>query len=210
MVKPNSTAAAKADEKSALLPYVFMGFAVVLLSAFLVTQAAAQKEPGADENTGANIAADALDYCSWLADDRVAAEGGLAEDGWAVDYSESSGPFVWEINASKIYPDGTDAYIFALIESYPTGRVTYCSYDATGISVPPNLNAFGELFDVAGVVEDFGDGVVYGTWEDIYNDVFYFILANTDIDYFFAQMTIVSAGGIFDDDVDATAGDGGK
>ncbi|MHA1559739.1 MAG: hypothetical protein ACTSWI_03595 [Alphaproteobacteria bacterium] len=210
MVKPNTTAAAKA-EKRPLFPYALTGLAVILLSAFLITQAAAQKDPapaggGAE---AANIAADALDYCAWIAEDSIAAEGGLVEDGWTVDYSESSGPFVWEINTSKIYPDGTDAYIFALIESYPTGQVTYCSYDATGISVLPDLYAFGDIFEVEGVVEDLGGGVVYGTWEDIYDDVFYFVLANTDIDYFFAQMTIISAGGISDGTPDAAAG-GGK
>jgi hypothetical protein len=47
MVKRNSTAAVRA-EKNTLLPHVFMGFVVVLLSAFLVTQAAAQKDPGPD------------------------------------------------------------------------------------------------------------------------------------------------------------------
>ena len=204
MAKTNTTATAKAD-KRALLPYALTGLAIILLSAFLITEVTAQKDAG--EDTGAtNIAADALDYCAWLGEDSVAAEGGLVEDGWTIDYSESSGPFVWEINASKIYSDGTDAYIFALIESYPTGQVTYCSYDATGISVPPDLYAFSELFDVDGVVEDLGDGVVYGTWEDIYDDIFYFILANTDVDYFFAQMTVISAGVI----VDAAAGDGGK
>jgi hypothetical protein len=169
-----------------------------------------RKIPAQTDAGAADIASEALDYCAWIAEDSVAAEEGLAEDGWVVDYSESSGPFVWEINASKIYPDGTDAYIFALIESYPTGQVTYCSYDATAIPVLPDLYAFGELFDVEGVVEDLGDGVVYGTWEDIYDDIFYFVLANTDIDYFFTQMTIISAGGIYDDAADAPAGDGGK
>jgi hypothetical protein len=210
MVKPKTTAAAKAERRN-LLPYVLTGFVVVLLSAFLVTQAAAQKDPGPDGNAGAgDIASEALDYCAWIAEDSLAAEDGLTADGWNIDYSESSGPFVWEINASKIYPNGTDAYIFALVESYPTGQVTYCSYDATGIPVPPDLHAFGELFDVDGIVEDLGDGVVYGTWEDIYDDVFYFVLANTDIDYFFAQMTIISAGGIYDAAADAAAAGDGK
>lgn len=196
MVKPKTIAAPKA-EKRTVLPYAVTGFVVILLSAFLVTQAAAQKDPGPDGDA-ANIASEALDYCAWIAEDSLAAEDGLTADGWTIDYSESSGPFVWEISASKIYPDGTDAYIFALIESYPTGQITYCSYDAGAIAVPPDLYAFGELFDVEGVVEDFGDGVVYGTWEDIYDDVLYFVLASTDVDYFFVQMTVISAGGILD------------
>ena len=209
MVKPIATATTKAEKRS-LFPYALTGLAVILLSAFLITQAAAQKDPVPAEGgaEAADIAADALEYCAWIAEDSAAAEGGLAEDGWTVDYSESSGPFVWEVNASKTYPDGTDAYIFALVESYPTGQVTYCSYDASGISVLPNLYAFGEIFDVEGVVEDLGDGVVYGTWEDIYDDVLYFVLANTDIDYFFAQVTVITAGGINDGAAEATVGDG--
>lgn len=195
-----TTTTAKTAKRN-LLPYAMTGMAVVLLSAFLVSEAAAQKAPGpgpVNPGVQADIIGDAIDYCAWMAEDDVGAEEALAADGWTIDYSESNGPYVWEINAYKIYDDGTDAYIFALIETYPTGRITYCSYDANTLPAIPDLNAISQQYDVAGEIDDYGDGVAYGTWEEIADDAFYFVLANTDVDYFFLQMTAVTAGGLYD------------
>ncbi len=204
-----TTTTAKTAKRN-LLPYTMTAMAVVLLSAFLVSEAAAQKAPGPGPvNPGgaqADIITDAIDYCAWMAEDDIAAEEALAADGWTIDYSEANGTYVWEINAYKIYDDGTDAYIFALIETYPTGRITYCSYDANTLPAIPDLARISQEYDVAGEMDDYGDGLVYGAWEEITDDAFYFVLANTDVDYFFLQMTVVSAGGF----ADAGSGGSGK
>ena len=210
MARQISTTAAKTAKRN-LVPYTTTALAVVLLAAFLVSEAAAQKAPGpgpVNPGATADVIADAIDYCAWIAEDSVGAEEAMTADGWTIDYSESSGPFVWEINASKIYADGTDAYVFALIETYPTGQIAYCSYDANTLSMQPDITTIGTLYEVDGEYEDYGNGIIYGTWEEINDDSFYFVLANTDVDYFFLQMTVVTAGGLHGGE--AAGGSGGK
>jgi hypothetical protein len=169
-------------------------FAAALL-AFGSSQAHAQKGPGTPAEP-ADIISDAVDFCAMIVNDLEEAETQLPQDGWTVEYSDANGPFVWEISASKIYADGTDAYIFALIETYPAGSIAYCSYDAQSVPGALDLTSITTEYDVQGNIEQTEDGV-YGTWQDSGTDGTYYVLANQDAvdNYFFFQMTFVAANG---------------
>ena len=183
---------AKTRAAAAALPYplriALAGFVAVALAMFAATQAKAQK--GA---TSTELVFDAVEICGLIISDLDDAEADLAADGWAIDYSQSNGPFVWEVGASKIYDDGTDVYIFALLETYPTGMIGYCSFDAQVVPNTLDLEAVAAEYDVVGMVE-YTDIGTYGTWEEFGDGGVYFVQASQDNadNYFFLQMTFVT------------------
>ena len=123
-----------------------------------------------------------------IVNDVNTAEAELIGLGWIIEDSYSKGPFVWELDASKIYDDGTDVFLFALIESYPSGEIGYCSFDAQYVPVIQGLESIADLYGVSGIVE-YVDGGAYGAWENMADDGVYFLLAEMIDDYFFLQMT---------------------
>jgi hypothetical protein len=169
-------------------------FAVALLASGSI-QAYAQKGPATPAGP-TDLVGDAVEFCAMIVNDLEEAEIQLPANGWTVEYSDASGPFVWEISASKIYADGSDAYIFALIETYPAGSIGYCSFDVQAVPNTLDLAAITDEYDVAGTVEQTEDGT-YGTWQDVGTDGTYYVLANQDAvdNYFFFQMTFVAANG---------------
>jgi hypothetical protein len=169
-------------------------FAAALL-AFAPSQANAQKGPGTPAEP-VDLIGDAVEICAMIVNDLEEAENQLPQDGWTVEYSDANGPFVWEISASKIYTDGSDAYIFALIETYPAGAIAYCSYDAQSVPGTLDLEAVAADYDVQGTVQHNGDGA-YGTWQDTGTDGTYYVLASQDAydNYFYFQMTFVASNG---------------
>lgn len=162
------------------------------------TQARAQKGEASTD-----IVFDAVEICGLIINELETAEADLANDGWAVEYSEANGPFVWEIGASKIYADGSDAYIFALLETYPTGFIGYCSFDVQGVPGTLDLEAVAAEYDVVGTVE-YNDIGAFGIWEEFADGGAYYVQARQDSadNYFFLQMTFIGTS-------DGTGGGGG-
>lgn len=166
MARLTKQPAANATTTRNLLQISLAAFAGVMLIALLATQATAQKRtPGST-----SLIEDGIDLCAIIED------------------SYSKGPFVWELDASKIYDDGTDVFLFALIESYPSGEIGYCSFDAQYVPVIQGLESIADLYGVSGIVE-YVDGGAYGAWENMADDGVYFLLAEIIDDYFFLQMT---------------------
>ena len=182
-----------------LLRYALAGLVALALTSIMTNQAQAQK--GA---TSSELVAEALEICGTIVTDVDDAEAELADTGWFIEYAEANGPFVWELSASKIYDDGTDVYIFALIEVYPTGLIGYCSFDAQAVPVSLDFEAVAEEYDVPGMIK-YTDIGIYGAWEEVGDGGVYYVLANQDIadNYFFLQMTFVSQS-------DGAIGDGAK
>ena len=79
-------------------------------------------------------------------------------------------------------------FLFALIESYPSGEIGYCSFDAQYVPVIQGLESIADLYGVSGIVE-YVDGGAYGAWENMADDGVYFLLAEMIDDHFFLQMT---------------------
>jgi hypothetical protein len=183
---------AKIRAASAALPgplrITMAGLVAVALAMFAATQAKAQK--GA---TSTELVFDAVEICVLIVSDLDDAEAELAATGWAIDYSQANGPFVWEFGASKIYDDGTDVYIFALLETYPTGLIGYCSFDAQVVPNTLDLEAVAAEYEVTGVVE-YTDIGAYGAWEEFGDGGVYYVQASQDNadNYFFLQMTFVT------------------
>ena len=182
-----------------LLRYALAGLVALALTSIMTNQAQAQK--GA---TSPELVAEALEICDTIVTDVDDAEAELADTGWFIEYAEANGPFVWELSASKIYDDGTDVYIFALIEVYPTGLIGYCSFDAQAVPVSLDFKAVAKEYGVPGMIE-YTDIGVYCAWEEVGDGGVYYVLANQDIadNYFFLQMTFVSQS-------DGAIGDGAK
>lgn len=191
LTRTRAVAAASTDLFRFAMPALF---AAVLL-AFGSSQADAQKGPATPAEP-ADLISDAVDFCAMIVNDLEEAETQLPLDGWTVEYSEANGPFVWEISASKIYADGSDAYIFALIETYPAGAIGYCSYDAQAVPGTLDLASITTEYEVQGTVQQTEDGV-FGTWQDNGTDGTYYVLASQDAydNYFYFQMTFVAASG---------------
>ena len=183
---------AKTGAAAALLPgplrIILAGSVAVALAMFAATQAKAQK--GA---TSTELVFEAVEICGLIINDLDDAEAELAATGWAIDYSQANGPFVWELGASKIYDDGTDVYIFALLETYPTGLIGYCSFDAQVVPNTLDLEAVAAEYEVTGWVE-YTDIGAYGTWEEFGDGGVYYVQASQDAadNYFFLQMTFVT------------------
>lgn len=212
MAKPTTRTVALAVRRN-LLPFSVAALGAALLSAFMVSNALAQKAPGGGDGGGGggnanDLIFDAIEFCAEISEDSLDGEEQLIAAGWTIDYSDSNGPYVWEISATKLYPSGAEASIFALIESYPTGEITYCSFDAFDSPEAPDLAIVAQEYDVIGETQDMGGGLIYGTWEVVEGDTTYYVLANTDIDYFFLQMTAVTTGLPPLGDGDAPAGSG--
>jgi hypothetical protein len=178
-----------------------LAMAVLLAVALLAVPASAQKGTASTE-----LVIDAVDRCVSIASDTLEdVEADLVDLGWTIEYSDFSGPFVWELSASKIFPDGTDVYLFALIELYPTGTVVYCTYDAQAVPGAVDLNVITTEYEVVGTIEQ-TDAGVFGAWEEIGDGGVYYVLAdhNTADALFFLQMTFVVLPG------DDTAGNAAK
>ena len=175
--------------------------AAASLVALVATQATAQKN--ADESP--DMVIEAIDICGMILTDVTAAEAELANLGWFVEDSYSISPFSWEISASKIYDDGADAYVFAVIESYPSAEIGYCSFDLQLIAEPVDFDVVVDTYDVVGEVRH-DDVGAYGTWESVDDDAVYFVLGTYEdgADYFFVQMTRLGEG------TSAGIGGGGK
>jgi len=187
MTRTKAAAAVSSD----LIRFALAGFLALALTSFLVTQAMAQKTPGGAPSPA--LVTDAVDICGIVVNEPLEdAEAELANLGWSLDYSEPSGAFVWEINASKIYDDGTDVYLFALLELYPTGLIGYCTFDAQAVPGRVDLNAVADVYGVPGTIEETDVGI-YGAWEEIGDGGIYYVLANQDYsdNYFFLQMTFI-------------------
>jgi hypothetical protein len=160
--------------------------AALLVPALVAAPASAQKGAASTE-----LAIDAVERCATIANGTVEeAEAELVDLGWTIEYSDSAGPFVWEISASKVFADGADVYLFALIELYPTGFIVFCTYDAQPVPGAVDLNAITDAYDVVGTIEQ-TDAGAYGAWEEIGDGGVYYVLAeqNTADAYFFFQMT---------------------
>ena len=184
-----------------LVRYALTALAAMLAPALLAAPASAQKGAASTE-----LAIDAVERCVTIANgtlEEVGAE--LVDLGWTVEYSDAHGPFMWELSASKIFPDGADVYLFALIELYPTGLIVYCTYDAQGVTGAVDLNAITTEYEVTGTVEQTDTGT-YGAWEEIDDGGVYYVLAeqNPADASFFLQMTFVVPPG------EETAGGGVK
>lgn len=186
MAKPSRTAAAKASARD-IIPYALAALAAAFLIAIAATQASAQK--GSD---GSYLVVDGLDTCGEIVDNPAGAEGLLTDAGWFVEDIFQNGPFVLEISASKIYDDGSDAYIFALIESYPSADLGYCSFDVQAVGGTVDLAIVDETYDTVGMIEP-GEFGIHGTWEAATDDAIYLVLSNYEEDsaYLFVQMTKV-------------------
>lgn len=193
MARLTNKATAKAARRD-LRPLILTALATAFLLAVIATQAFAQKGPG-PAGQSANLIEDSIDLCALLSGDRAEAESELAAQGWSIDYSDSNGPYVWEVDASKTYADGTYASIFALMETYPTGQITYCSFTADSVPNVPDLAAVQQIYDVDGEVQPY-DGGADGTWEQIADGVAYYALANVSEGYFYLQLTTVAQGGL--------------
>jgi hypothetical protein len=201
MARVTKTTAARAVARD-FLPLSLAALASVILLTLLATQAWAQKSPGPASPGGpppagqpANLIEDSIDICSSLSGDLTDAQNQMVAQGWSIDYSDSSGPYVWEVDASKIYSDGSNASIFALIETYPTGQITYCSFTADSVPNPPALETVEQIYDVTGEVQHY-EGGADGTWEQVGDGVTYYALANVDLNYFYLQVTTVASGGL--------------
>ncbi len=177
------------------LPLSLTALATVILLALFATQAAAQKGPATPTGQAPNLIEDSIDYCALLSGDLTDAQNQMTADGWSIDYSDSNGPYVWEIDASKTYSDGTSVSIFSLIETYPAGQITYCSFTANSVPNPPSLEDVQQIYDVDGEVQPY-DGGEDGTWEQVGDGVTYYALANVSENYFYMQLTTVATGGL--------------
>lgn len=196
MARLTNTPAAKAVRRD-IFPLSLTALATVLLLAFMANQAWAQKGPGPAGPAGGsvNLIEDSLDLCALLSGDRGDAESELQAQGWSIDYSDSNSSYVWEVDASKTYADGSYASIFALMETYPTGQITYCSFTADSVPNVPDLNTVQQVYDVTGEVQPF-DGGADGTWEQVNDGVTYYALASVSEGYYYMQLTAVAQGGL--------------
>jgi len=182
-----TTVAAKATARD-ILPYAATALAGAILVAVAATTADAQQK-GSDASY---LVVDGLDTCGALVDDGTGAEDILIDDGWFIEDVYQNGPFITEISASKIFDDGSDAYVFALIETYPSAQIGYCSFDVQAVGGTVDLGIVEETYDTVGTVEP-GEFGVHGSWEAASDDAIYLVLANyeDESDYLFVQMTKV-------------------
>ena len=187
MARQSRTTAARASVRD-ILPYAATALAAALVVVFAVSTADAQQKGG----DASYLVVDGLDTCGSIVDSGADAEDVLINDGWFVEDIYQNGPFITEISASKVYDDGSDVYIFALIETYPSAEIGYCSFDVQAVPGNVDLAIVEETYETVGMVEP-GEFGMHGTWEAATDDAIYLVLVNYEPDsaYLFVQMTKV-------------------
>lgn len=170
---------------------VLTGFIALMALILAATQAFAQQK--GEAQTGGDVLLEGIDLCGLLVDDVPEVEDQFEADGWVIEEVYQNGNFVLDRSMSKIYDDGTDAYIFATLESYPTSSIGYCSFDVQFLQSPQDLGIVLETYDAIGEVTVDEAGYVHGTWQSIEDNAYYLVIAHYEEanDYLFVQMTRV-------------------
>ena len=193
-MRRSSRVAARAAIRDNHVP-ILVAFTALLMALILAASPAfAQQKGGASVG---DLIIEGIDLCGLLVDDVPDVEEQLEGEGWVIEDVYQNGDFVLDRSASKIYDDGTDAYVFATLETYPGSSIGYCSFDVQFLQAPQDLAIVLETYDAIGEVSIDEFGYVHGTWQSIENDSYYLVLAHyeDENDYLFLQMTRVGGVG---------------
>lgn len=188
MAKPTRSVARAAIRD--LRPTLLIGFITLALLVLAASQASAQQK----KSSGDQTLIDMIDICGLLVEQGADAEDDLIDAGWTVDDVFQYGPYSREISASIVFSDDSDAYAFAVVESYPTAELGFCSLDIQGITSSIDLNIVSETYTADGSIaqDEFGDW--HGSWESVEDDSIYLVLVHFEDanDYLLVQMNRIS------------------